>query len=98
MRTSTPPGPKTNTRGTLFRTTGRDRKLTATRMHRGDVLRMIYRRAKRAGLDVHVCCHMFRTTGITAYLENGGTIERGSADCATNRLVRQSFAIRRTTS
>lgn len=45
-------------------------------MHRVDALRMIYRRATAAGLDVHVCCHTFRATGITVYLENGGTIER----------------------
>jgi integrase/recombinase XerD len=24
---------------------------------------------------VRICCHIFRTIGITAYLENGGTIE-----------------------
>jgi uncharacterized protein (TIGR02391 family) len=45
-------------------------------MAREDVLRMVYRRAKAAGLDVHACCHTFRATGITAYLENGGTIEK----------------------
>ena len=25
---------------------------------------------------MHACCHTFRATGITAYLENGGTIEK----------------------
>lgn len=60
----------------MFRTVGRDRKLTTNRMHRIDVLRMIYRRATAAGLDVHACCHTSRATGITAYLENGGTIEK----------------------
>lgn len=63
-------------KGPLFRTVGRDRRLSKNRMHRVDVLRMIYRRARAAGLDVHACCHTFRATGITAYLENGGTIER----------------------
>ena len=63
-------------RGPLFRTLGRDRQLTRNRMAREDVLRMVYRRAKAAGLDVHACCHTFRATGITAYLENGGTIEK----------------------
>ncbi len=43
---------------------------------RVDVLRMVYRRARAAGLNTHVCCHTFRATGITAYLENGGTIEK----------------------
>jgi site-specific recombinase XerD len=64
-------------RGPLFRTTrGRSRILTRNRMDRADVLRMIYRRAKHAGLDAHACCHTFRATGITAYLANGGTIEK----------------------
>jgi site-specific recombinase XerD len=60
----------------LFRTVGRDRAPTRNKMHRSDVLRMIYRRAQAAGLDVRACCHTFRATGITAYLENGGTIEK----------------------
>ena len=36
---------------------------------------MIKRRAKGAGLAETTCCHTFRATGITTYLENGGTIE-----------------------
>ncbi len=44
-------------------------------MHRTDVLRMIKRRARKAGLVTRVCCHTFRATGITAYLENGGSLE-----------------------
>lgn len=63
-------------KGPLFRTIGRNRQLTARRVHWLKVLRMICRRAKNAGLDVHACCHTFRATGITAYLENGGTIEK----------------------
>jgi integrase/recombinase XerD len=45
-------------------------------MHRNDVLRMIWRRAKDAGLaGAGIGCHTFRTTGITAYLKGGGRIE-----------------------
>ncbi|MGE0705738.1 MAG: tyrosine-type recombinase/integrase [Vicinamibacterales bacterium] len=69
-------GIEDDAKGPLFRTVGRNRHLTDRSMHRLDVLRMIYRRAKGAGLDVHACCHTFRATGITAYLENGGTIEK----------------------
>ena len=69
-------GIEEDAKGPLFRTVGRNRELTRTRMHRLDVLRMVYRRAKAAGLDAHACCHTFRATGITAYLENGGTIEK----------------------
>jgi integrase len=59
----------------LFRTIDRRRNLTDRPMHRNDALRMIKRRAEAIGLPEEICCHTFRATGITAYLENGGTIE-----------------------
>ncbi|MEM8736219.1 MAG: tyrosine-type recombinase/integrase [Planctomycetota bacterium] len=62
-------------KGPLFRTVSRSRRLTLSRMHRIDVLRMIKRRSKDAGLPSTVCCHTFRATGITAYLRNGGLLE-----------------------
>ena len=51
-------------------------------MNRNDVLRMIKRRAKAAGLPYSTCCDTFRATGITAYFENGGTIENAQAIAA----------------
>jgi integrase/recombinase XerD len=36
---------------------------------------MIKRRAKAAALPYSICCHTFRATGITTYLENGSTLE-----------------------
>ena len=45
-------------------------------MHRTDVLRMIQRRAKDAGIATPIKCHTFRATGITVYLDNGGTLEK----------------------
>ncbi len=59
----------------LFRSVDKRRKLTENAMTRTDVLRMVKRRALGAGLPSSTCCHTFRATGITAYLENGGTIE-----------------------
>ena len=59
----------------LFRTVSRHRTLTLQRMHRADVLRMIKRRARQAGLSTRIGCHTFRATGITTYLENGGSLE-----------------------
>ena len=44
-------------------------------MIRSDVLYMIKRRATGAALPYSTCCHTFRATGITAYLQNGGTLE-----------------------
>ena len=64
----------------LFRSIDTHRKLTARPMDRNDALRMIKRRAKAAGLPEDICCHTFRATGITAYLEGGGTIEHAQAD------------------
>ena len=39
-------------------------------------------REKLAGLTATTCCHTFRATGITAFLENGGTIENAQAIAA----------------
>ncbi len=60
----------------LFRSFNRKRQLTQRRLHRREVLAMVKRRARQAVLSPTVCCHTFRATGITAYLDNGGTIER----------------------
>src|SRR5262249_10828445 len=60
----------------LFRTFDRKRQLTGTRLHRQEALALIKRRAKACGLGDGVCCHTLRATGITCYLENGGTIEK----------------------
>jgi integrase len=59
----------------LFRSLDRKRQLTERRIHRLEVLAMIKRRARRVGLPETISCHTFRATGITTYLENGGTIE-----------------------
>jgi integrase/recombinase XerD len=66
----------------LFRSVDKHRHLTLNPMHRNDVLRMIKRRCDDAGLPLSTCCHTFRATGITAYLENGGTIENAQAIAA----------------
>jgi integrase/recombinase XerD len=34
-----------------------------------------------SGID-RICCHTFRATGITAYLENGGMLEHAQAIAA----------------
>ena len=39
---------------------------------------MIGRRAKAAKIETKVGNHTFRATGITAYLKNGGTLERAA--------------------
>jgi site-specific recombinase XerD len=66
----------------LFRTIDRYGVITSRGMTRNDAFRMVKRRAKSAGLSEKVSCHTFRATGITAYLENGGTIENAQAIAA----------------
>ena len=61
---------------------GKTNTLSESGVSRTDVLRMIKRRAKAAGLSDRICCHTFRATGITAYLEAGGTIENAQAIAA----------------
>jgi integrase/recombinase XerD len=75
----------------LFRTIDRHRRLTDRRLHRREVLAMIKKYAKRAGLPYHTCCHTFRATAITAYLIGGGTLEGAQqiaahADVSTTKL------------
>ena len=45
-------------------------------MTRYAALKMVQRRARKAGILTPICCHSFRATGITNYLENGGTLEK----------------------
>jgi site-specific recombinase XerC len=60
----------------LFRSAvGRTGVLTDKAMHRMDAYRMIQRRAGELGIKAKIGCHTFRATGITAYLEGGGTLE-----------------------
>ena len=63
----------------LFRSIDRHRTLTGRAMHANDAWRMVKRRAQAIGLPESVCNHTFRATGITAYLEGGGTIEHAQA-------------------
>jgi len=67
----------------LFRSAvGRTGTLTATAMNRVDAWRMIQRRAAELGTRARMGCHTFRATGITAYLEAGGTLENAQAMAA----------------
>jgi integrase len=61
----------------LFRSArGKSGELTERALRRNNALDMVKRRAVAAGLPTWVCNHTFRATGITSYLENGGTIEK----------------------
>jgi site-specific recombinase XerD len=67
----------------LFRSAvGRTGILTERPMHRIDAYQMVRRRTAEAGLNGKLGCHVFRATGITAYLEAGGTLENAQAMAA----------------
>jgi integrase/recombinase XerD len=51
-------------------------ELNGERLDRVNAWKMVRRRARTAGITTEVCNHTFRGTGITAYLENGGTLEK----------------------
>jgi integrase len=71
----------------LFRTArGKTGELTSEAMHRVDVFRMIGRRAPALRKRSKIGCHTFRATGLTAYLENGGTLENAQEIAAHESL------------
>jgi site-specific recombinase XerD len=49
--------------------------LLKKKLTRTEARAMVKRRAKEAGIKTKISPHSFRATGITAFLENGGTIE-----------------------
>jgi hypothetical protein len=57
--------------------------LTEIAMNRVDAWRMIQRRAAEPGMKGSIGCHTFRATGITAYLEAGGTLENAQGPRTT---------------
>jgi site-specific recombinase XerD len=69
-------GIRDDKKGPLFRSVNRKRQLTERRLHPTEALLMIKRRARKADLPESICCHTCRATGITAYLDAGGTIEK----------------------
>jgi site-specific recombinase XerD len=67
-------------KGPLFRTIGRGkgRPLTRTSLQQAEAYLMIARRRTAAGIATRLGNHSFRATGITAYLRNGGTLEKAA--------------------
>jgi site-specific recombinase XerC len=67
-------------KGPLFRTIGRGTsQLTRTVLPQANAYAMIRRRAAAADIATKLGNHSFRATGITAYLKNGGTLEKAAA-------------------
>jgi len=67
-------------KGRCFRTIGRGTGLlTRTVLPQANAYAMIRRRVTAAGIATKLGNHSFRATGITAYLKNGGTLEKAAA-------------------
>jgi integrase len=54
-------------------------QLTGNPLPQANAYAMIQRRARSAGITTKIGNHTFRATGVTAYLKNGGTLERAAA-------------------
>ena len=66
-------------KGPLFRTIARGTKrLSDTPLPQANAFEMVRRRAVAAEIETAIGNHSFRATGITAYLKNGGTLERAA--------------------
>jgi integrase len=67
-------------KGWLFRTSPRHSAgvLTEQPMAQADAWCMIRKHAAAAGIATKLGNHSFRATGITAYLKNGGTLEKAA--------------------
>ena len=59
------------------------------------ILKLVEKRAKASGILKRVCCHSFRATGVTQYMNSGGTIEiaqriAGHTSPSTTRIYDRS--------
>ena len=73
-------GLRDDPKGPLFRTIVRGTgRLTRTVLPQANAYAMIRRRAAAAGIETKLGNHSFRATGITAYLKNGGSLEKAAA-------------------
>ncbi len=72
-------GLATEPKALLFQTYSRaTSQLTGNPLPQANAYAMIQRRAKSGGITTRVGNHAFRATGVTAYLKNGGTLERAA--------------------
>ena len=68
-------------------------ELSGRSLTRVEAWQMVQRRGVAAELETHICNHTFRGTGITTYLENGGTLEGRSTWRRMRQRARRSSTI-----
>lgn len=72
-----------NSKAWLFKTgRGRSGELTENQLDRVNAWQMVRRRARQAGIIEKIGNHSFRATGITAYLNAGGSLENAQGMAA----------------
>ena len=59
----------------VFQTLNKNHELSGMAITRRDMLRIVKERCAVAGLPETICNHTFRGTGITVFLQNGGSLE-----------------------
>jgi integrase/recombinase XerD len=64
-----------NAKALLFQTLDKAHRLSGEVLSRRDMLRAVKHRCNAAGLSESFCNHTFRGTGITVFLNNGGSLE-----------------------
>jgi integrase/recombinase XerD len=80
----------------LFPSFGKNREtVEQRRLDRRSVLKLVEKRARTSGILKRVCCPSFRATGVTEYMNSGGTIEiaqriAGHTSPSTTRIYDRS--------
>jgi integrase/recombinase XerD len=80
----------------LFPSFGKNREtIELMRLDRRSILKLVEKRAEVSGIIKRVCCHSFRATGITEYMNSGGIIEiaqqiAGHKSSSTTRIYDRS--------
>jgi integrase/recombinase XerD len=65
-----------NSSAPLFPSFGKNREtIESRRLDYRSVLKLVEKRARTSRILKQVCCHSFRATGVTQYMNSGGTIE-----------------------
>jgi len=90
-------GLASNPAAPLFPAFGKDREtIELKHLDRRSILKLVEKRASASGIIKPVCCHSFRATGITEYMNSGGTIEiaqqiAGHKSSSTTRIYDRSL-------
>jgi integrase/recombinase XerD len=87
---------ETNPAAPLFPAFGKDKKTIQLRhMDRTSIWKLVRARVRASGLDKRVCCHSFRATGITEYMNAGGALDiaqriAGHSELSTTKIYDRS--------